>query len=265
MKEYVRFHKPSQEGFDPVEVAKETEEIVVDGCKRKYTGFWPTGVYGGIATGATGWSVGCCFRCIFCWSPESLNYPEIYGELYTPKEAFEGLVKASKGYKFRKARLSGSEPCLGKGHLLKLLEEIERLKFALFILETNGIMFGIDRDYVEKISRFSKVHVRLSLKAGTPEDFSKKTGAKPEFFEVPFKAIENLLDRNASFHVAAMSADPRVVRPEERKELLKKLEDIYPKIALNLEEEVVDPYRNTLKRLKHAGKELEWPLRRVYS
>jgi uncharacterized Fe-S cluster-containing radical SAM superfamily protein len=100
--------------------------------------------------------------------------------------------------------------------------------------------------------------VRVSLKAGTAEDFFKKTDAKPEFFDLPFKAIssENLIDCGISFHVAAMSADPRIMKPEERRELIKKLAEIEPELLLNLEEEIVNPYKNTLKRLKYAGIEL---------
>ena len=63
---------------------------------------------------------------------------------------------------------------------------------------------------VKDVSKFRKAHVRVSLKAGTPEDFTRKTGAKAEAFEIPLKAIENLLDSGGSFHVAAMSADPRI-------------------------------------------------------
>jgi uncharacterized Fe-S cluster-containing radical SAM superfamily protein len=71
---------------------------------------------------------------------------------------------------------------------------VENSEFPLFILETNGILFGMDRDYVKRVSRFTKPHVRISLKAGTPEAFMRKTGAKPEAFEIPFQTIRNLLD-----------------------------------------------------------------------
>jgi len=43
----------------------------------------------------------------------------------------------------------------------------------LFILETNVILLGADRDYVKGLSRFKKVHIRVSLKAGTTEDFTR--------------------------------------------------------------------------------------------
>jgi uncharacterized Fe-S cluster-containing radical SAM superfamily protein len=141
---------------------------------------------------------------------------------------------------------------------------VENSEFPLFILETNGILFGVDRDYVKKVSRFAKPHVRISLKAGTPEDFMRKTGAKPEAFEIPFQAIRNLLDYNVSFHVAAMSADPRIATQKERESLTKKLGEIDPRLVLNLEEEVMDGYETTLARLKFAGLEVDWPLKHVY-
>jgi len=67
MEKYPRYVTPNFEPFDPVELARETEKIVTryneDGkCERKYTAFYATGVYGGIATGYT---VGCCLRCCF--------------------------------------------------------------------------------------------------------------------------------------------------------------------------------------------------------
>ena len=142
---------------------------------------------------------------------------------------------------------------------------MEASDFPLFILETNGILFGVDRDYVRRISRFTKPHVRVSLKAGTPEAFTRKTGARPEAFEIPFQAIRNLLDYHVSFHVAAMSADPRIVTPEERENLIQKLAEIDPSLLSSLEEEVMDGYKTTLARLKLAGWRVEWPLKKVYS
>lgn len=261
MKTYPRFVTPDFKPFDPVELARETEKIVCRGNRRKYTDFYATGVYGGIATGYT---CGCCLRCVFCWVDFSREWPEKYGKFYSPEEAFERLSDAARRYDVQKLRISGAEPTLGKEHLLGLLEYVERSGFDIFILETNGILFGVDRDYVEKVSKFTKPHVRVSLKAGTPEAFSRKTGARPEAFETPFQAIRNLLDFGVSFHVAAMSADPRIMEPQERITLLKKLAEIDPRLALGPEEEVIDPYKTAITRLKHADLELEWPLKRIY-
>ena len=174
------------------------------------------------------------------------------------------MREAALSYRTKKIRVSGAEPTLGKQHLLGLLELVEGSDFDLFILETNGIKFGTDRDYVRAISRFKKVHVRVSLKAGTPEAFVRKTGAMPDGFEIPFKAIRHLLDRGVSFHVAGMLDDPRIVEPRERAELARKLVEIDPKLVIAFEGEVIDPYDTTLARLKAAGLKLEWPLRERY-
>jgi len=249
MREYPRYVTPGFEPFDPVDLAKETEKIVCRGKDRKYTAVYATGVYGGIATGYT---CGCCLRCVFCWVNLSRDFPEKFGEFYSPEKAFNKLREAAHKYRVQKLRVSGAEPTLGKDHLLDLLEHVETSEFPLFILETNGILFGIDRDYVKKISKFNKSHVRVSLKAGTPEAFTKKTGAKPEAFEIPFQAIRNLLDYNVSFHAAAMT-DLRIMSVDERRSLLNRLREIDWRIAVNLEEEVVDPYETTVVRMKKAG------------
>lgn len=252
---YQRYLEPGFTPFDPLELAKQTEKIVCQGNRRKYTKFYCTGVYGGIATGYT---CGCCLRCIFCWVNWSRDFPEKYGLLRSPEKAFSRLSHAARKAGVSKLRISGAEPTLGKSHLLTLLELVKSSPFHLFILETNGILFGADPDYAEQIARFKKVHTRISLKAGTPQAFTNKTGAKPESFELPFKAIRNLMEAGASFHVAAMSADSRIVDTNERQSLLDRLASIDPTLVDNLEEEVVSPYHNTLERLRHAGVNLAW-------
>lgn len=253
--DYPRYLRPGFTPFDPVELARRTEEIVCRGEGRKYTRFYCTGVYGGIATGYT---CGCCLRCVFCWVGPSREFPESHGEFRSPDEAFSRLARAARKAGVDQLRISGAEPTLGKSHLLGLLERVEASPFRLFILETNGVLLGADPDYAREIARFGKVHTRVSLKAGTPEAFTRKTGATPESFELPLKGIANLLDAGASFHVASMTADKRIVSKEERRSLLERLAAIEPALVRHLEEETVDPYHTTLERLKHAGVELAW-------
>jgi uncharacterized Fe-S cluster-containing radical SAM superfamily protein len=253
---YQRYLKPGFTAFDPLELARRTEEIVCrDNC-RKYTKFYCIGVYGGIATGYT---CGCCLRWIFCWVNWSRDFPEKYGNFYSPGQAVYRLSRVARKAKVSQLRISGAEPTLGKSHLLGLLEKIESSPFRLFILETNGILIGADDDYARQIAHFKKVHTRISLKAGTPQAFTRKTGASAESFELPFQAIVNLLKARASFHVAAMTADPRIVTRGERQSLLDRLASIHPALVDNLEEEVVDPYYTTLERLKYAGVKLDEP------
>jgi uncharacterized Fe-S cluster-containing radical SAM superfamily protein len=252
---YQRYLEQGFIPFDTLELARRTEEIVCRGNCRKYTKFYCTGVYGGIATGYT---CGCCLRCFFCWVEWSRDFPEKYGKFYSPAEAFYRLSQVARKAGVNQLRISGAEPTLGKSHLFGLLEKVESSPFSLFILETNGILIGADPDYARQIAKFKKVHTRVSLKAGTPEDFARKTGAKPESFDLPFQGIENLIKAGASFHVAAMTADPRIVTEQERQSLLDRLASIDSVLVRNLEEEVVDPYHTTLERLRHAGIELKW-------
>jgi len=254
-KDYPRYVTPDSKPFDPVELIKKTEKLVCQGSKRKYTDFYATGVYGGIATGYT---VGCCLRCIFCWVDWSRDYPEAMGEFYSPKEAFDNISAAAFKFGVNKLRISGAEPTLGKDHLLGLLELVEASEFSLFILETNGIYFGIDKSYVDAIAKFEKPHIRVGLKAGTSKGFSDRTGATPESNELPFIGIRNLCDSGVSFHVASMSADRRFMDKAERLALIQKLFEIEPWLVKNLEEEVVDPYNTTVERLKHAGVEIDF-------
>jgi uncharacterized Fe-S cluster-containing radical SAM superfamily protein len=242
------------EPYDPLELARKTEEIVCKGDSRKYTDFYATGVYGGIATGYT---IGCCLRCYYCWVDWSRDFPEKIGDFYSVEETFTNLKRTALKFGVKKMRISGAEPTLGKQHLLSLLKLVEDSEFKLFILETNGILFGADESYVKELSKFTKPHVRVSLKAGTGEGFEERTKAKSESYELPYKAIEYLKKYDMSFHVAAMT-DSRIMKPEERKELFKRLSAIDTKLALNLEEERIDPYDTTLERLKQAGVELEW-------
>ena len=270
MREYQRYLTSGFEPFDPLELAKETEGIVTrvgkEGVERKYTGIYSAPVYGGIATG---YAVGCCLRCIYCWSNWSRDFPERFGRFYSPKETAKELFKAAeegitapgweryRGLKINKLRLSGCEPTLGKEHLLSVLRYVKDSKYKLFILETNGILLGADRDYVKQLAEFKeKLYVRVSFKAATPEGFTQRTGALGEYYELPFKALEYLLKEGIYARAAAMT-DSRVMPEEERKILIQKLNEIDRAAAETLEEEQIDTYNTTIKRLR-AFTDLEY-------
>jgi uncharacterized Fe-S cluster-containing radical SAM superfamily protein len=252
---YQRYLEPGFIPFDPLELARQTEEIVCQGDRRKYTKFRCVGAYGGIATG---FACGCCLRCIFCWVHWSRDFPEEHGRFYSPAEVFNQISHIARKKRVSQLRISGAEPTIGKSHLLGVLDKVENSPFQLFILETNGILIGADPDYARQIARFSKVHTRISVKAGTPGAFTRKTGAVAESFDLPFKGIRNLMEAGASFHIAAMTADPRVLDRYERQSLLERLESIDPALVKNLEEEVVTPYPTAVGRLRHAGVKLVW-------
>jgi uncharacterized Fe-S cluster-containing radical SAM superfamily protein len=251
MEKYQRLLTKGFKPFDPLMLAKETEKIVTregpEGLERKYTGIYSAPVYRGIATG---YAVGCCLRCIYCWTDWSRDFPERFGEFYSPKRVAQELFKAAergitspgwerfRDMKVNKLRLSGCEPTLGKEHLLSALADVTESKYPLFILETNGIVLGSDRDYVKRLAKFAdKLYVRVSFKAATPEGFFKRTGALGSYYELPFKALKYLLDEGIYARAAAMT-DPKVMPREERQ------------ISADLEEEQIDAYETTINRLK---------------
>lgn len=267
MEGYQRFLRPGFKPFDPLALAEQTEEIVTregqEGLERKYTGIYSAPVYGGIATG---YAVGCCLRCIYCWSSWSRDFPEQYGTFYSPREvaqrlftaAEEGITAPSwgryRGLRITKLRLSGCEPTLGKEHLIALLKQVYESKYPLFILETNGILLGANRAYVKQLAEFkAKLYVRVSFKAATPEGFTERTGALGRFVELPFIALKNLLDEGIYARAAAMT-DSKVMPREERSMLIERLQEIDPSAGYSntLEEEQIDAYDTTRKRLRAA-------------
>lgn len=260
--EYQRFLTPEFTPFDPIELAKKTEKIITkegqEGLERKYVSFYSAPVYSGIATG---YAVGCCLRCIYCWTNWSRDFPEEYGKFYSPKEAADRLInEAEKGItsrgwkhyrhlKVNKLRVSGCEPTLGKEHLLKVLEHLSNYSYQ-FYLETNGILFGKDYDYVKRLAKYSDfIYVRVSFKAASPEGFTERTGAIGEHYELPFKALKNLLDVGIYARAAAMT-DPKIMPEEERNILIKRLDDIdsSARYSETLEEEVIGSYDTTTRK-----------------
>ena len=260
---YQRFLTPNSVPFDPLELAEQTEDIITrkgpEGLERKYTGIYSAPVYGGIATG---YAVGCCLRCVYCWANWSRDFPERFGRFYSPKKVAEALFKAAqegitspgwerfRGIRIDKLRLSGCEPTLGKEHLLSTLQYVAESKYPVFILETNGILLGSDRDYVRQLAQFAdKLYVRVSLKAATPEGFAQRTGALGDYYELPFKALTYLFEEDIFSRAAAMT-DPQVMPSKERKMLIKKLSRIDALLGRQLEEEQIDVYETTARRLR---------------
>lgn len=97
---------------------------------------------------------------------------------------------------------------------------------GLLHVETRDVLhqqFGADPSYLDGLRRFGAgLEVRISLKAGLAEGLLQRTGAAPTAFELPFRAIEQLLSLGARFHVAAMS-DPSGMPAAERAALLTRL------------------------------------------
>lgn len=179
--------------------AKRVERVVTKGELRKYHRFRPARFYGGIATADC---VGCCLRCLFCWSWREIIDPERWGRFYSPQEVAANLTGIARKKGFRQVRISGNEPTIGREHLFKVLECIPR--DLLFILETNGILIGSDKTYATELARYENLYVRVSLKGCNEEEFSRLTGAELKGFALQVLALENLYQAGVNSHPAAM-------------------------------------------------------------
>ena len=226
--------------YNPCALSKKIESIVADGDRKKYYRFRATGFYGGIATADT---VGCNLRCKFCWSQNSVWNAQKTGRWYTPGQVAENLQEIAKTRGFHQVRVSGGEPTIGREHLLSLLKMINS-SYA-FILETNGILLGLDESYVEELSRFSNLHVRVCLKGCSDEEFSRLTGAEPGF-DFQLKALEFLRNNKMSFNIALVSIGG------EKDRLYQKLQEMNLGHIL-LEEEDIILYPPVKKRLREEG------------
>jgi uncharacterized Fe-S cluster-containing radical SAM superfamily protein len=230
--------------YNPLEMAVLARNIVCKNDIRKYYRFRPSRFYGGISTADC---VGCCLRCVFCWSWKEVVRPEEHGEFYTPEEVAKRLVSIARRKNLNQLRISGNEPTICREHLIRVLELIP--KDYLFILETNGILIGSDESYAEELSRFPNLYVRVSLKGTCEEEFSSLTGALPEVFQMQIKALENLMKCKVNVHPACMISFSSV---ENIRALRKRLKTLNPAFEdFELEELTLYPsVKERLKRLK---------------
>ena len=138
---------------------------------------------------------------------------------------------------------------LGREHLLSLLEHVEASKFQ-FVCESNGLLLGHDPQYVSELSRFDRTHFRISLKGSNKEEFSRITGARPEAYQLQYKALENLIAAGVSVNACLMAS---FSTEEDIQNAITQLEAIHPGILKSLEIESISLFPQVKKRLEKAG------------
>jgi len=235
--------------YDPITKAEETAMVVCSGDRRKYYRFRPARFYGGIGTADC---LGCCLRCLFCWSWDKVTAPDRYGEFYSPGQVADRLTTLARERGFGQVRISGNEPTLAKEHLLGVLRRIP--EDILFILETNGILIGHDSSYASDLSGFDNLYVRVSLKGTTGEEFSRLTGAQPEAFDLQMQALKNLTQCDVTAHPAVMVSFSSPDNIKSFRHTLGKINEDYK----DFEVEELALYGKVEKRLKHAGLGYHW-------
>jgi len=234
--------------YDSVQRHLAIEKLVTrkgsNGQEKKYYRIRPARWYGGIVTADC---VGCGLLCTFCWVPDTvMSHPDKVGRFYTPENIADSLVSLAKKCNLDLLRISGGEPTIGKPHLLELLDALQG-KGRRFILETNGILIAYDESYAASLSKYGFVHVRVSLKGCSEEEFVMLTGAKAEGFTLQLAALQNLVDAGVSCHPSVMAS---FSQRKSLQNLIQRLKQINPDLAKGLEIEELILYPHVIKKME---------------
>ncbi|MCX8161655.1 MAG: molybdenum cofactor biosynthesis protein MoaA, partial [Candidatus Bathyarchaeota archaeon] len=151
---------------------------------------------------------------------------------------------------YSQVRVSGCEPTIAFDHLEELIGLFDSDRRYLFVLETNGILIGAYKEYAERLSRFKKFHVRVSIKGCNSEEFSMLTLADPRGFELQLNALKNLIDEGVSCHPAVMLS---FSDSTSRYKLLDRLKSIDDRLVEDFEEEYVFLYPHVEVKLREYG------------
>ena len=234
-------------GYDPIALGTATEKVVVDGNRRKYVQLGRTLRFYGGTTSAT--EVGCNLRCKFCFSDKPVWKPNQTGQFYTPQEVFDGLAGNARKHGHKTISASASEGTLGRQHLYELLDLVEESEFV-YILETNGMTLGDDAMFAKSLTKYKNLHVRVSIKGCNPEEFHRLTGARACAYELPFRALQHLIEAGISCNacVSVSFSDAEGVRSVKQK-----LISIHSGILRSLELERIKLFPKVRKRLSSEG------------
>lgn len=237
----------SDKGYCPLELSAATEKVVVDGNRRKYVQLGRSLRFYGGTTSAT--EVGCNLRCKFCFSDKPVWKPKKTGKLYTPQQVFDGLAKNARKYGHKLISASASEGTIGKGHLFELLDLVEKSEF-IYILETNGMTLGADPEYCQQLAKYKRLHVRVSIKGASPDEYFDLTGARTDSYWLPYEAMRNLIDAGVSCNACLMAS---FSSDEGIEQVKKNLSMVHPGILKSLEVETITLFPKVQERLEKHG------------
>ena len=240
---FLSHEKP--DGYDPIALTETTEKVVIRGNMRKYASLARNLRFYGGTTSAT--EVGCNLRCKFCFSDKPVRRPHSTGRFYTPQQVFNALKKNAQHNGNKLISASASEGTLGRQHLFELLDLVDKSEF-IYILETNGMTLGNDRDFAMQLSKFKNLHVRVSIKGTNKDEYVQLTGAMSRSYDLPYKALEHLISAGVSCNACIMiSFSP----PENIRKAEQRLADIRPGLLKSLEKEHITLFPKVRQRLEN--------------
>ena len=242
-------------GYDPLVLTKLVERKVVDirdGVQlRRYFRFRVDRWYGGIVTGDV---VGCNLRCGFCWAWRFTWTGYERGIMLSPEDAWSRMVRLAKRRRVKQARVSGGEPTIGFDHLVRLVELAVEDGFG-FVLETNGILIGANREYAKKLASFAGagIEVRVSLKGTSPQEFIQLTKAVESAWYLQLRALEFLIEEGLKPCDEVYAAVMLSFSGEKGLTRIKRvLSQIHPDLAKCIDPEYVILYPHVKEILKRS-------------
>jgi len=104
--------------------------------------------------------------------------------------------------------------------------------------------------FAKSLTKYKNLHVRVSIKGCNPEEFHLLTGARSSAYELPFRALQHLIEAGVSCNacVSISFSDAEGIKSVE-----KKLESIHPGILRSLELERIKLFPKVRKRLASEG------------
>ena len=241
--------------IDPLLLTNKIEKLVTKKQGnveyRKYYRFRKDRWYGGIITGDV---IGCNLRCKFCWAWKFSWNPYAKGKYLNPHQVFSILTSLARKYGVRQLRLSGGEPTIGFKHLLELINLTTESGFH-FILETNGIILGTYKELAYKLGRYHKqgIEIRVSIKGTSPEEFTRLTGAKQEYWYTQLRALRNLIEAGLEPGEEVYAAVMLSFNPDKGLTRMKRiLSSIDGKLAETIDKEYIILYPHVIELLKRT-------------
>ena len=112
------------------------------------------------------------------------------------------------------------------------------------------MILGNDPGYVMALSKYNRLHVRVSIKGDSPEQYHKLTGADKSSYELPFAALNSLITATVSCNACLMAS---FSDNEGIQRVRKRLYEIHPGILKSLEIEKITLFPKVFQRLNKSN------------
>ena len=106
---------------------------------------------------------------------------------------------------------------------------------------------GADPAFCTQLATYKRLHVRVSIKGASPEEYHELTGAQPASYWLPYRALQQLIDAGVSCNaclMASFSSDEGISQVKQQ------LARVHPGILKSLEIETITLFPKVKERLE---------------